>query len=119
MPSGFLYLLSHVVVAVEVKHIGNQIKGILIVLNLGVEASQVKSVCEVFFVDLAKVFIASGRYELEKSVKTVLQGVPRPRDEQAKRKRTKDFKDPSHMVRVRRIKKIQMVFQLDVPALRA
>lgn len=77
MPSGFLYLLSHVVVAVEVKHIGNQIEGILIVLNLGVEAGQVESVCEVFFVDLAKVLIASGRYELQKSVTIVLQGVPR------------------------------------------
>lgn len=59
MPSRFLYLFSHVVVAVEVKHVGNQIKCILIVLNLGVEAREVESICKVFFVDLAEVFIAS------------------------------------------------------------
>jgi hypothetical protein len=59
MPSRFLYLLSHVVVTVEIKHIDDQIKRILVILNLGVEASEVESVCKVFFVNLAKVFIAS------------------------------------------------------------
>lgn len=59
MSGGFFYLLSHIVVAVEVKHVGNQIKGILIVLNLSVESSKVEPVREVFFVDLTEVFIAS------------------------------------------------------------
>ena len=59
MPGRLLDLLSHVVVAVEIKHVGNQIEGILVVLNLGVEAGEVESVGKVFLVDLAEVFIAS------------------------------------------------------------
>ncbi len=59
MSGRLLYLLSHVVVTVEVEHVGDKIQSILIVLYLGVEAGKVKSVREIFFVDLAEVFVAS------------------------------------------------------------
>lgn len=36
----------------------------LVVLDLGVEAGEVEAVSEVFFVDLAEVFVASGSDEL-------------------------------------------------------
>ncbi len=57
-------LLAHVIVAVQVKDVRDQIKGILVVLDVGVEACQVEAVREVVFVNFAKVFIAAGRYKL-------------------------------------------------------
>lgn len=59
MPCGFLNLLPHIIVAVQIKDIGDEIKGILIVLDVGVEAGKVEAVGKVVFVDFAKVFIAS------------------------------------------------------------
>lgn len=51
--------LSHLVIAVEVEDIGDKVEGILIVLDLGVEARQVEAVGQVVFVDLAEVLVAS------------------------------------------------------------
>ena len=65
MASGLLDGLAHLVVAVEVEDIGDQIESILIVLHLGVQASQVESVREVVLVDLAEVLVASRGDELE------------------------------------------------------
>ncbi len=59
MPGGFFYGLAHLIVAVEVKDIGNEVEGILVVLDLGVEARQVEAVSQVVLVYLAKVFVAS------------------------------------------------------------
>lgn len=56
--------LAHVIVAVKVEDIGDQVERILIVLNFGVETRQVESVCEVLFVDFAEVFVTSGGDEL-------------------------------------------------------
>lgn len=64
MPRRFLNLLAHLVVAVEVEDIGDEVEGILVVLDLGVEASEVEAVGEVLFVDFAEVLVAAGRYEL-------------------------------------------------------
>lgn len=60
MPSRLLNRLTHLVVAVEVKHIGDQVQCILVVLDLGVETCQVEPVGEVVFVDFAKVLVATG-----------------------------------------------------------
>lgn len=65
MTSGFLDRLAHVVFAVEIEHIRDQIKGMLVVVDLRVKAGQVESICYVLLVDLAKVFIAARRYELD------------------------------------------------------
>lgn len=56
--------LAHVIVAVKVEDIGDQVERILIVLNFGVETRQVESVCEVLFVDFAEVLVTSGGDEL-------------------------------------------------------
>lgn len=61
---GFLDGLAHVVVAVEVEDVGDQVQSMLVVVYLGVETREVEPVRDVLFVDLAKVFVSSGRYEL-------------------------------------------------------
>jgi hypothetical protein len=55
---------AHVVFAVEVEDVCDEIKGILIVLNLGVEAGEIEAVCQVLLVDLAEVLVSAGRNEL-------------------------------------------------------
>lgn len=54
-----LNLLTHVVVDLHVKDIGHQIKRVLVVLNFRVEASEVETIGQVVFVDLAIVLIAA------------------------------------------------------------
>ena len=67
MPGRLFYRLAHLVVAIEVEDVRNEVERILVVLDLGVEAREVEAVREVLFVDLAKVLVAAGRDELEKS----------------------------------------------------
>ena len=69
-----LYLLPHVVVAVEVEDVGNEIKGILIVLDFGVQPRQVEAIGEVLFVDFAEVLVAARGYELFQMVSKKGQG---------------------------------------------
>jgi hypothetical protein len=57
---GLLDLFAHVVFAVEVEDICDKIEGVLVVLDFGVEASKIEAVSQVFFVDLAEVFVAAG-----------------------------------------------------------
>ena len=64
MTGGLFNLFTHIIVAVEVEDVGDEVKGILVVLNVGVEACQVEAVGEVVFVDFAKVFVTAGGYEL-------------------------------------------------------
>lgn len=63
MPRGFLYLLPHFIIAIEVEHIGDKVKSILIVLYFGVQAGEVETVRQVFLIDLAKVLVSPRRYE--------------------------------------------------------
>lgn len=67
VPRGFLDLLAHVIFAVEVENIGDEIESVLVVLYFRVKAGQVEAVGEVFFVDLAEVFVAAGGDELERT----------------------------------------------------
>lgn len=60
-----LDLLPHVVVDLHVENVGYQVEGILVVLHFCVQSSQIEAICEVVLVDLAEVFIAACRYELE------------------------------------------------------
>ena len=64
MAGGLLDLFSHLVIAVKIEDIGDEVKGVLVVLDIGVEAGQVEAVGEVVFVDFAEVLIASGGDEL-------------------------------------------------------
>ena len=61
---GLLDGLAHVVFAVEVEDIGNEVEGVLIVVDFGVQAGEVEAVGEVLFVDFAEVFVAAGGDEL-------------------------------------------------------
>jgi hypothetical protein len=64
MPGRFFYRLAHLVVAVEIEHVGHEVQRILVVLDLSVEARQVEAVRQVLLVDLTKVLVAAGRDEL-------------------------------------------------------
>ena len=64
MPRRLLNLFSHIIVTVEVEDVGYKIECILIVLNFGVQTREVEAIGEVFFVNLAEVFVASRGYEL-------------------------------------------------------
>jgi hypothetical protein len=59
-----LYLLPHVIVAVEVEDVGDEVERVLVVLDFGIEAGKVEAIREIFFVDLAEVLVAARRYKL-------------------------------------------------------
>jgi hypothetical protein len=59
VPGRLFYCLAHLIVAVEIEDIGDQIKGVLVVLYLSIQPCEVEPIGEVVFVDFAKVFIAS------------------------------------------------------------
>lgn len=59
MSCRLLDLLSHVIVTVQVKDISDEVKGVLIILDIRVEPSKIEAVREIVFVDLAEIFIAS------------------------------------------------------------
>ena len=61
---GFLDLLSHIIVAVQVKDVSDEIKSVLIILHIRIEPSQIEAVREVVFVDFAEVFVTTRRDEL-------------------------------------------------------
>lgn len=60
MTSALLDLLSHIVIDLHVEDVCNEVKCILIVLNLGVQTGQVEAIREIVLVNLAKVLIAPG-----------------------------------------------------------
>lgn len=64
VPGRLLDRLAHFIVAVQVEDIGDEVQGILVVLDLGVEPRQVEAVRQVVFVYFAKVLVAARRYEL-------------------------------------------------------
>lgn len=64
MPRRLLYLLAHLIFAVKVEDVGNEVERILIVLHFGVQAREVETIGQVFLVDFAKVLVAAGGYEL-------------------------------------------------------
>ena len=57
---GLLNRLAHVVFAVEVEDVGDQVQGVLVVVDLCVQAGEVETVGDVFFVDLTEVLVATG-----------------------------------------------------------
>jgi hypothetical protein len=59
MPRRLLNRFPHVVVAVKVKDIGDQVERVLVVLDLGVQAREVEPVGQVFLVDFAEVLVAA------------------------------------------------------------
>lgn len=60
MSCGFLNRLAHLVVAVEIKDIGDEVQRILVVLDFRVQAGEVEAIGQVFLVDFAEVFVAAG-----------------------------------------------------------
>jgi hypothetical protein len=59
MSCRLLDLFPHIIVAVEVEHVRYEVECILVVLNFGIQASEVEAIGEVFFVDFAEVFVSS------------------------------------------------------------
>lgn len=56
--------LPHLIVAVKIEHIVDEVECILVVLHLCVQAGQVEAILEVILIDLAKILVAAGRDEL-------------------------------------------------------
>ena len=69
MSRGVFDLFSHVVVAVEIKDVRYEVKRILIVLYIRIEAGQVEAIGKVVFIDLAEIFVPAGRDELFRLIK--------------------------------------------------
>lgn len=67
MPRRLLDRLPHLIITIQVKHIGDQIQRILVILNFGVQTSKVESVGQVIFVNFAEIFVASRGDELNNS----------------------------------------------------
>jgi len=59
-----LNLFSHVVIAVEVEDVCDEIEGILVVLYIRVEARKIEAVGKVVFIYLAVVFVTARGDEL-------------------------------------------------------
>lgn len=64
MTGRFLDLLTQVVVCIEIEDVCYKIQCILIVWHLGIQASQVEAISEVFLVYFAEILVASGRNKL-------------------------------------------------------
>lgn len=64
MTSGLFNLLAHVVIAIKVEDVGDKVESILIVLDIGVETSEIEAVSQVVFVNLAEILVAAGGDEL-------------------------------------------------------
>ena|SRR3569833_124762 len=62
--SRLLYRLAHVIVAVEVEDIRDEVESILIVLDFRVQAGEIEAVGEVVLVDLAEILVAPRRDKL-------------------------------------------------------
>jgi hypothetical protein len=66
VPGGLFDRLAHVVFAVEVEDVGDQVQRVLVVVDFRVETCKVEAVGYVFFVDFAEVFIATRGDELRR-----------------------------------------------------
>ena len=64
MSGGFFDRFSHFVITVEIEGIVDEVKGVLVVVDFGIEAGEVEAVSKVFFVDLTEVFVAARGDEL-------------------------------------------------------
>lgn len=52
-------MVSSIIVAFQVEYICDQVEGILVVLDLCIEAGEIETVGEVFFIYFAEVFVAA------------------------------------------------------------
>ena len=59
MSCGLLDLIPHVIVAIKVKHVCHQVQCILIILNVGIQSSEIESIREVILVYLTEVLVAT------------------------------------------------------------
>jgi hypothetical protein len=58
VPGRLLNGLTHLIVALEIEDIGDEIQCVLVILNLGVETRQVEPIGKVVLVDFAEVLVA-------------------------------------------------------------
>ena len=66
MSGRFVDVVANVIVTVEVEDVGDEIEGVLVVLNFGVQASEVEPVIEIVFVDFTEILVAAGGDELDR-----------------------------------------------------
>jgi hypothetical protein len=56
---GLLDLLAEIIVGIQVENVGHEVKRILVVRDLGVEAREVEAIGQIIFIDLTKVLIST------------------------------------------------------------
>ena len=59
MPCRLLDRFTHLIIAVQVENIRNEVERVLVILDFGVEASQVEAIGQVVLINLAEVLVAS------------------------------------------------------------
>ena len=72
MTSRLLNLFAHVVIAVEVEDVSDEIQCMLIVLDVSVEAREVETIGEIVFVNFAEVLVTSRIGELRRRLLATL-----------------------------------------------
>ena len=65
MPRRVLDLLPHVIITVKIEDICDKIKGVLVVLDICIEAGKIEAVRQVIFIYLAEVFVPARRDKLQ------------------------------------------------------
>lgn len=72
MARRLLNLLPHLIVTVEIEDICDEVKSVLVILDIGVEACEVEAVGKVVLVNFTKVLIATRRDELENETLAII-----------------------------------------------
>ena len=72
MASRLLNLLPHLVVTVEIEDICDEVKSVLVILDVGVEPREVEAVGKVVLVNFTKVLIATRRDELDNKMLAII-----------------------------------------------
>lgn len=62
---GLLNSLSHLIIAVQVEDVGDEVESILIILYLRIKTCEIESVGEIVLINLAEILVTARGYELE------------------------------------------------------
>lgn len=80
MAGRFFYLFTHLIIAIEVENVSDQVESILVVLDVGIEACEVKAVGEIVFVNFAEVLVSARRDELRDEMSVIIESLEPSRD---------------------------------------
>jgi hypothetical protein len=76
VPGRLLDRLPHLIIAVEVEDVRDEVQRILVILYFRVQTSQVEPISQIVLINLAEVLIASGRDKLNPPKKNKVSNCP-------------------------------------------